>query len=445
MNDSPLFPPAPARDLPPWTRDDTWRALARHAPLVLACTLLAGGATTAMYLQQPPVHTTSARVLIQTDQLGVPSFLSGVTAWRESPTPEPVARRIETEMELMRARSHAVAAVDALDVTNDLFPRSPAARLGDQAKSWRDRLRRWFGRDVDNKPPSAEAIAERLLENLAITPLRSKVAESGSNLLEVSLQSTDPVLAARVLDAIIERYLRAGIEQSQRLGEASARSISLQLTEARRDLQGAEQRIAALVRRDGSSAPGDTPLPVQPVDPTYADNRGGSPATLALLRQQLVELQARLEEARQAYTDDHEQVRMLRQRVADVRRRLGDGVRHSARADAELAQLERARLIAQERAGELQRKLDQIALYLRLSGAEAGRVVVDAPTAAADAKGKRPVLLLAGGPLAGLCLGLLLAGLREWMDTRLHGERDVRRWLALPVLGELPLQPGTSR
>jgi uncharacterized protein involved in exopolysaccharide biosynthesis len=437
---APLFP-AESPDHAPFTRCDALRLVFKHGAVVLACTLVVGALTTALYSVQTPVHTTSARLLIQTDQLGAPSFLSGVTAWREAVNPEPITRKIETEMELMRSRSNALSVVEKFNLTSDLFPRAPAAVGIDALKGALNRL---LGRAPQPASGSYDATAELLITNLNIEPLRSKVAETGSNLLELSLQSTDPALAPQVLAELLANYMRQGTLQNRRIGEESARLIGARLAEAQKDLRQAEDGILSLVVKQGNSkaasATQDLALDAAgPTDPAFGDTRGSSPATLTLLRTQAVELQARLEEMRQLYTEDNDNVKTVRRRLAELRQRLAAGVRTSARTDADLARLERSRLQAQERSTELQKKLDQIDLYLRLTPTEAeSRVVVDPPSYAAAPKGKKPTLLLIAGPLAGLFLGLLIAGLRELLDTRLQTARDVTRQLGVPVLGELP-------
>lgn len=434
-----LFPQTPS-DTVPYTRRDALRLVFKHGLLVLACTALVGGLAAALYSVQTPVHVTSARLLIQTDQLGAPSFLSGVTAWREAVNPEPITRKIETEMELMRSRSNALTVVEKFNLSSDLFPRAPASVGIDRLKGAIDRL---LGRKPKPVSGSYDATAELLITNLSIEPLRSKVAETGSNLLELSLQSTDPALAPQVLAELLANYMRQGTLQNRRIGEQSAQLIGARLQEAQTDLRRAEDSILGLVVKQGNNKAAAAALDLQfdssTVDPTYADARGSNPATITLLRTQAVELQARLEEMRQLYTDDHDNVKTIRRRLAELRNRLTAGVRTSARTDAELARFERSRLQAQERSTELQKKLDQIDLYLRLTPTEAeSRVVVDPPSYAAAPSGKKPTLLLIAGPLAGLMLGLLIAGLRELLDTRLQTARDVQRQLGLPLLGELP-------
>jgi len=48
-----------------------------------------------------------------------------------------------------------------------------------------------------------------------------------------------------------------------------------------------------------------------------------------------------------------------------------------------------------------------------------------------------PLRIMLGSLLAGLCLGAVLALGREYLDTAIHDERDIRDALELPVLGSV--------
>jgi succinoglycan biosynthesis transport protein ExoP len=107
---------------------------------------------------------------------------------------------------------------------------------------------------------------------------------------------------------------------------------------------------------------------------------------------------------------------------------------------------------------DTRRKLDTIAaaggsrslLYLQLEGTErnlqalqtlqeagSSAVVVDRPTSASQTspKTKRNVIL---GLLVGVALGLLVAFLRESLDTRVSSAEELEERLGMPLLGEVP-------
>src|ERR1035438_6801279 len=96
----PLFPTANDSTAFGLTTVDLWRHLFKHWPTITVCLVLVAVPTwVALYLQ-PAVYESSAKVWVQPDLEGTPSFLSGIAAYRESQIPEQAGRKIETEIQL---------------------------------------------------------------------------------------------------------------------------------------------------------------------------------------------------------------------------------------------------------------------------------------------------------------------------------------------------------
>jgi uncharacterized protein involved in exopolysaccharide biosynthesis len=292
---------------------------------------------------------------------------------------------------------------------------------------------------------------------VSVEPLRSKTADTSSNVLEVKFECTDPALAPVALQSFLDNYLQLGADQNRRLGETTSRLIETKLAQAKDELRDSEDRIVALLAQDAGRSgrtANDAPAGSGRIGAAYAAAEGGlkldlSPDTavtgggtapvVASLKAQTLELQLRLDEARQLYTDDAENVRNLRSQLAGSQQRLATTVRQNSQLDAELNRLERTRELAQERYVELQRKLDQIDLYLRLNPTETeSRVIIDAPDHPTSAEGKKKKIVALLGPAGGLLLGLLLAFLRELGGDRMRSPREVTAALGMPVLGAIP-------
>ncbi len=425
---------------------ELWVMLWRHIGLIAGCVLLASVLALAVALAQKPVYASTARVWIQTEQQGTPSFLSGIAAYRESQYLESATRKIETEMELMLTRSNATAVVDALGVLPEQLPRSALAQFTALLP----------GLPQTAKPDAAapaRTVVDQFIETVSVQPLRSKTAETASNVLEVRFESADPALAPRALSVLLDNYLRSGAQQNQRLGEATAKLIQTKLAQAKAELRQVDDSIVELAMSGSSlaamTAVGDEPPrrstgvgagggAVLRLDVGGEGSRVGNAQAVTLLKTQTLDLEARLDELRQVYTDNAENVRDLRNRVEATKRRLSRSVREGARADAEYSRLERLRALVVDRYVELQKKLDQIDLYLQLNPtAVDSRVVIDPPSAAKRGGSKRLLIALMG-PIGGLMLGLLLAGLRELFDTRLRSAAEVERALGLPTLALVP-------
>ncbi len=443
---STLFPPGEPRSSPPRSARDVVAVLYRQAGLIVLCALVGAAASLVLYGRQSRVYASSAKVWVQTEQQGTPSFLSGIAAYRETPYPDPVNRKIETEIELMLTRTNAQAVVDRFGITDAQLvhgaprPRAPASAA-----------------DGDGRAQTVDLF----LEGLSVEPLRSKTADTSSNVLEVRFECTDPALAPVALQAFLDNYLQLGAQQNRRLGETTSRLIETKLAQARDDLRAAEDRIVALLVQDGGRAGSDVAPQSAARSSTQAlagigsglrldlggDSLGnGATPAVAALKAQTAELQLRLDEARQLYTDDAENVRNLRSQLTGSQQRLARSVRENTKLEAELNRLERARTLAQERFVELQRKLDQIDLYLRLNPTEAdSRVIIDPPDHPSASAGKKKKIVALLGPVAGLLLGLVLALLRELGGDRMRSPREAEWALGVPVLGGIPTLSAKAR
>ena len=446
---SSLSAPAHPRAAPPRSARDFVAVLYRQAGLIVICAAVGTIASLLLYARQPRVYTSTAKIWVQAEQQGSPSFLSGIAAYRETPYPDPVNHKIEAEIELMLTRTNAQAVVDRFGIRDDQLVRGGAPRS-----------------HVEPQAASAPAVSngrvrtvDLFLDGVSVEPLRSKTADTSSNVLEVKFECVDPALAPVALQAFLDNYLQLGALQNRRLGETTSALIATKLAQAKDELLESEDRIVKLLVQDsgrsggatagadvlgggagtahaatGTAPEGGLRLDLNP-NPTIGTGIGnGATPAVAALSVQTLDLQLRLDEARQLYTDGAENVRNLRsqQRLARV-------VREDTKLEAELNRLERQRQLARERYVELQRELDQVDLYLRLNPAEAGsRVVIDAPDHPTVAEGKKKAIVALVGPLAGVLLGLLLAGLRELGDERMRSPREAEWALGVPVLGAIP-------
>ena len=451
---SPLFPPGAPSATPARSVRDLVAVLYRQAGLIAVCALVGTAASLVLYMRQPRVYASSAKVWVQTEQQGSPSFLSGIAAYRETPYPDPVNRKIETEIELMLTRTNAQAVVEKYGITDSQLVHGatpkphPEADAASAAAAARD---------------SRSKTVDLFLDSVSVEPLRSKTADTSSNVLEVKFECTDAALAPVALQSFLDNYLQLGAQQNRRLGETTSKLIESKLAQAKDDLRQSEDRIVTLLVQDsgrsaGNVAAGGAGAGMGGVGTAYAAAEGGlkldlnpdvtvgagSTPVVAALKAQTLELQLRLDEARQLYTDDAENVRNLRSQLAGSQQRLAKTVRENTQLEAELNRLERARQLAQERYVELQRKLDQIDLYLRLNPTEAdSRVIIDAPDHPVAGQKKKIVALL--GPVAGLLLGLLLAALRELGGNRMRSPREAEWALGAPVLGAIPTLSAKAR
>ena len=406
-----------------------------NAWLIGACTGLLTAAGLGLYAIQVPSYTSTARVLVQTDQIGAPSFLSGIAAYREPQVAEPATRKLETEMALILNRQNALQVVEALDLQPSQLVSPPIARI---VQVLGDTVRSALGRDKPQPSAPGTKLIDNFLKAMSVEPVRSATAETTSNVLEVTIETTQPHLSARALQGMLSGYLKFGAQQSQRAGNATTGVLEGQVRQAQQELRRVEGSIVALAIKESEQA-----TLAASVTAAAGAGRRNAPVTstdtaASQMAGQVVELQAQLDDLQQTYTDETQSVRTLKKRLGEARSRLAGYVRSSARQSAEFARLDRQRELAQDRYTELRRKLDQIKLYTELTptGNE-GRVIVTEPNEPTLSEGRKKPLVALAGPVAGFLLGLMLASLRELLFPKFSGRRDVERWLGVPLIGSL--------
>lgn len=438
-----LFPASPIQPGQGFTGRDLLRQWFKYWTTITLTTVAVTAVTLYGVGRQPDLYVAEAKVWIKTDQQGSPSFLSGVAAYREGQLPDPANRKIETEMQLLLSRSSIEAVVRRLGIRPDQFPNAPLSYLfnGRQAAK------------SASPEQQFKAAVELFAKSIKVEPARSKTADTSSNMLEIQLETTDAALAPRALNALVEQYQNFGSELTRQQGQATYALISQKMKQARVELSDLEKRILVLNATQGGqielSGLAEAPTGILRMDgglrmdAELGSARVGGASAIALIKSQAVSQEGHLEELRQLYTDESELVRNAKRQLAQTQARLNRRVKAGAEQEAQLRQLERARVVAQDRFVELLRKLDQIELYLNSAQDESStRIFTDRAQAPDRPENKKKLILSIVGPLAGLALGLLFAGIREYFDHRLQSVQDVARYLGLETLGVVPEMSG---
>src|SRR5262245_58599026 len=126
--------------VPVATRRDIVRALFRHRWPIAICLVVTTAATGLAVSQIPPTYEASAKVLVQTEQQGTPTFFSGLAAYSDRRDTDPVSRRLETEMEIIEAAPISEQVVRELGLDWPQIYHSPLIHAGtaiaDRAGAW---------------------------------------------------------------------------------------------------------------------------------------------------------------------------------------------------------------------------------------------------------------------------------------------------------------------
>jgi len=165
----------------------------------------------------------------------------------------------------------------------------------------------------------------------------------------------------------------------------------------------------------------------------------GAPTTIWILRTRLVQSELKLAELRQIFTEDNENIRLAEATVAALKQRIESELKATATNEKVIAGMDLEIKAAEQKYVDLRRKLEQIALFLKLSPAQTyNRQIAEPPLAPKSSEWKKSLLVALLGSVAGLMLGLGVAGYREYSDHRLNSGEAVEAHLGLRSLAVVP-------
>ena len=221
-----------------------WRAINRHR-LGIVLLVVAVGVLAAVYsFSLPPVYRGTATVLL--DPVRKKSVTNEEILDSMAGTPRDYYL---TQIEIMKSRDYAERLVRVLNLTKhpDYDPRQQRADTG-WFGALKERLKPSQSTDAQTQAASAastireedvrEAATSRVMGGISISPSRN------TQLVKVSFDSSDPVLAERVPNALSMIYIVADLEarsggarQSMSFLSEQAEKLKTQLAESERELQ----------------------------------------------------------------------------------------------------------------------------------------------------------------------------------------------------------------
>jgi tyrosine-protein kinase Etk/Wzc len=447
-----------------FTTRDLMRLFFKHWKIIALTFLIVATATAVGLYYLPPTYTADAKVLIKTEQQGNPSFLSGITAYREQRDPDPVNRKIETEMELLSTRGLSEAVVRKLGLQYDQVYHKPYVHLLNlAADGYYAAKQAMFGGAPPKDRYGFQATVSEFSKSFTVAPVKSKSAETSSNVVEVRLRGVNPGIAQQSVQALLDEYLVFGVDLNQKSGQEAQKVVEENTRDALNRLmalqsqqrqflaaQGAARNMPYLPTSAGADAtgPDSAVRAIQRSGPPAGDtiSSPGDHTSISVLKSRLIDMELRLSELRQNYPDDASNVRIAAQSVAQLKKRIQDEVLRNAEYQTTLGLLDRETRAAEQLYLDLKRKLDQISLFLKMNPFEVdNRIVTEPPLVPRSSEWKKDLLVGVLVAALGLVLGIAIAGYREYNDHTLQSADDVERHLGLRTLAMVPVADKKSR
>lgn len=448
-NDSHLLEFEHSRDRLAFTTRDFVSILFKHRRVILLTFCVVGVLTAAGVWSLPQTYLAEGKVLVKTEQQGNPSFFSGIAAYREPWESDPVNRKIETEMEMLATRSLSERVVRKLGLTYDQVYHKPLTHylrpLADAYDWVREKV---FGNPQDEDKYGFKGTVKEFNKSFTVEPLKSKSADTTSNMILVTLKATDPSVARESLQTLLEEYVNLTVEQNRKLGLEAHALVERNMLSAEKELEAAKERERAFIAENGTmlatrfgGGRGRNSSDAALKEKFPGLSKAAEQSTVGALRSHMIDMELQLIELRSVFTDSSENVRLQERSIAELKRRIDIELRRTAENEKVLAALDLNVRTAEAHYIDLRRKLEQIALYLQLNPAEASnRMITEPPLQPKSSEWKKSLLVTALGAMAGLLLGLGIAGYREYSDHRLSTPEAVEHYLGLKALMVVPMQ-----
>ncbi len=418
-----------------FTGRDLLSLLFKHKYIISATFLIVAVFVSWGIFSLPAVYTSSGKILIETEQQGKPSFFSGVAAYEEQQQSDPVNRKMETEMQLVETRPIAEEVVRSLDLQYwDLYHKPLVHFMAPIGAFYDDFMQDNFDIAPDPEKYGFDETVTEFIKSFAVGPAKSKSSETTSNIVQITMQATDPVLVQQMLQKLMEVFANHDIKNNEESGQRAYEIVHEQTSKAYSDLSKAQTNLKLLlsngevkkVTESAISTPGDI-------------------ETIALIKEQLLSKQLELLEVTETYEADSERYKKLQSAIDGLIDRLKMEESMYAESDASLAILEREVSAAETVYLELKKRLAQIGLYIDMNEKQLGnRLIVEPAFEPRESSFKKDVFLAVFGSIAGLVLGCGIAGFREYMDHTISNKEEVERRFGIEVLGSINMISGSK-
>jgi uncharacterized protein involved in exopolysaccharide biosynthesis/Mrp family chromosome partitioning ATPase len=328
----------------------------RRKALLAFVALLTGVAGFLAARAMPNRYVAEGLLLFDSQQAAIPELNQA------APVTAPPNQRIRTEADVLRSRRVAEEVVQRTPVLPAVVEASPGAvplreRLKAMLTGWYVAARAALDMPVPNEPDVAEAIDPTSLQIEELQQRLEIRTTDNSNVVAVRFVSTSPIIAANVVNTLMDRYIAIDVTSKQETTEQANRWLSERVAALRAEVEAADLKIQAFRRASGllETSVGT----VSTVQLTEDQTR------VAIARQELTRAQASLDNATRpgsrgatAETLASPVIQALRDREADV-------VQRAATLSQRLGPDHPDRLAVESELRNLRRQIDS----------EAGKVV----------------------------------------------------------------------
>ncbi len=277
--------------------------------------------------------------------------------------------------------------------------------------------------------PGTRFTLVKVAEQDAINALRDnfnvKERAKQSGVLEATLEGADAALITRVLDEILNSYVRQNVEFRSAEAENTLKFLETQLPVLKAQVDAAEAAFNNYRQSRGS------------VDLTLETK--GVLDSVVTFEKEIISLQQQREELRQRYTPEHPRIQAIDAQLARLNAKRSQSERAVATLPATQQQILRLQRDV-EVSNKLYTELLNSAQQLRVS--KAGTVgdarIIDAAVVSSKPVAPKGALILAVALLAGLLASLVLIWIIRSLRVMVEDPDKIEKTLGLPVYATVP-------
>jgi polysaccharide biosynthesis transport protein len=225
-----------------WHFHDIIPMLYRRRWIAVATFVIVAAAVTAYTLTATRIYEAHAELLLEEK----PSIVTFAGAGESAGDPKGY---LETQHRILRSRSLARRVIDELDLwKNPAFASTQReTSTGAFVKGWWDTPRTSSPTNANGDEKITETVAiDRMLSNLTVLPVRD------TRIIEVRYESTDPEVAARIVNALTSAYIKQNLEARSHASKEASVWLTEQLAEQRRKVETSELSLQKYRERGNS-------------------------------------------------------------------------------------------------------------------------------------------------------------------------------------------------
>lgn len=494
---------------------ELWRTIVRHKWLLISAALVGLLAAVLLSFIRTPLYQATATVQIEKRAASVVNFgreidpgmeldeRTGMGTQLELLKSRVLAERVIEELKL----DHLLASKQRLAAANTVIPPAPApatqADEVDNQQGWRKWLERIRDSWSKQREPATTSI-EQLSREQVLTIFRNTVRLEpvrNSRVIKITVDNPDPVLAARIANAITRAFIALNLERRLEASAYAKGFLDEQLAETKVRLEESERKLNQYARNNHllslddrtdvanqtftefSTALSNAEQERIRIESEYrAIQRAPDTArqvlensTIQAYKTQRVQLDAEYQQNLKVFKEEFPRMVQLRAQIRELDQKIRAEINSILQSVAnQLTSARRQETLIKQRVAETRREivrgqdlrvdynllkreaetnralydglLQQVKEVTVAGGVETNNIqVVDKAEAPLFPYKPKITLNAVLGLLGGLTLGLLLSFLVESLDDSIKSADEVEKTFGVPLLGVIPDVHGKTK